>query len=148
MTQDVEEDLLRPEMDEVLIHVAHAMAARATCSYLHVGAIVAREGRILTSGYNGAPAGMPHCDHAPRVPGEPVTPCTTAVHAEANAVAFAARYGTALDGGTMYTTVSPCVACAQLIINSGINRVVTDSLYRDETGWNMLLLANVRCNLL
>lgn len=148
MSQPIAGNLLRPEMDEVLIHVAHAMSARATCSYLQVGAIVAHDGRILTSGYNGAPSGMPHCEHTPRVPGEPVTPCTTAIHAEANAIAFAARYGTSLDYGTMYTTVSPCVACAQLIINSGIVRVVTDNLYRDESGWNLLSSANVRCDML
>src|SRR5687767_4618485 len=110
-------------MDQVLMNVAREMARRGTCSRQRVGAVVARDGRILTSGYNGSPRGMLHCVHPPgetsHVRGVDAPTCTLAVHAEANAVAFAARHGIALDGATLYTTLSPCVPCAQLVVNAG-----------------------------
>lgn len=133
----------RPSMDEVLMHVAGAMAARSTCSYASVGCVLARDGRLLSSGYNGSPAGMPHCLHPTRVAGKPVEPCSTAVHAEANAVAFAARHGVSLQGATLYTTMTPCVACAQLIIQAGIVKVIAALAYRDPRGWDLIYDANV-----
>lgn len=133
----------RPSIDEVLLHVAYAIAARSTCPYNHVGAIVALHGRVLTTGYNGAPAGMQHCTHGPRVEGKAIVPCVNAVHAEMNAIAFAARHGVSLDGGTMYTTLSPCRTCAQLIINAGILTVVFGEMYRDSAGLDLLSAAKV-----
>jgi dCMP deaminase len=136
------EDYVRPSMDEVLMHIAYAVAARGTCPYNKVGSTISRDGRVLTTGYNGAPAGMDHCSHGPRDP-ENVVPCTTAVHAETNAIAFAARWGVALGGAVMHTTLSPCRTCAQLIINAGISRVVCDEVYRDPTGIDLLVDAGV-----
>ena len=128
---------MRSTMDQTLIRIASVMAERGTCSRAHVGAVVARNGRIISTGYNGAPAGLPHCAHtcacapagglAPNVDHWPscpaVQPCTISVHAEANAIAFAARAGVATEGTDMYVTMSPCVQCARLIINAGIARV-------------------------
>lgn len=133
----------RPSVEDTLMHIAWVWAARSTCSYTHVGAVVHREGRILSSGYNGAPAGMPHCEHPPRVPGIPVQPCRTAVHAEANAIAFAARHGVPLYLAEMTTTVTPCVACAQLIVQAGITTVYADEAYRDPAGVELLKAASV-----
>lgn len=133
----------RPSVDETLMHVAYAMAARATCPYTSVGVVIARDGRILSSGYNGSPSGMPHCRHEPRTAGHQVEPCTTAVHAEANAVAFAARHGTPLHQATLYTTVTPCIACAQLIIQAGIAKVIAAESYRDQRGWDLILNAGL-----
>ncbi len=128
----------RPSMGDVLLESARLMAARSTCPHARVGTVVAREGRVLSSGYNGSPAGMEHCTHGPRRPGdEPVT-CPTSVHAEANAVAFAARHGTALEGATLYTTLTPCRPCAQLIIQAGITGVVAAEWYRDQSGVELL----------
>jgi dCMP deaminase len=133
----------RPEIGQVLMQTAVAFAERSTCERAHVRAVIAVEGRIISTGYNGAPAGMPHCNHVrthgvsgydhsdlepcplgdPDCDGVERTTCPTAVHAEANAIAFAARHGVQLQGATVYTTHSPCVPCAQLIINAGIKEV-------------------------
>lgn len=130
----------RHSMPEVLLDIAFVMAHRATCQRAHVGAVVARSGRILSSGYNGAPAGMPHCEHPPDGDSELSRQehCGRAVHAEANAVAFAARYGVALDGADLFCTMAPCVKCAQLIINAGIRTVTYEESYRDGNGVALL----------
>lgn len=134
---------------------ARLWAARSTCSRLHVGCVIARESRILTTGYNGTPSGMLHCDHTCTCPSKKFgnekhskgclagEPCTTAVHAEANAIAFAARYGLLLEGAFLYTTHMPCLNCCMLIVNSGIAAVVWDIDYRDESGLKLLEVAGV-----
>lgn len=133
----------RPDIDETLMAIAALWAQRGTCNRAAVGAVVTLNGRIITTGYNGAPAGMPHCDHDETF----VPPCTNAVHAEANALAFAAKHGTPTDGATLYTTLTPCVPCAQLIINAGIKRVVAHSPYRVMDGWNLLYDAGIELDL-
>jgi dCMP deaminase len=133
-------------MDETLLAVAYVMSQRGTCSRAQVGCVVALDGRVLATGYNGAPRGMTHCEHDELThddygPNEPT--CATAVHAEANAVAFAARNGVSLDGSTVFTTLSPCVVCAQLLVNVGTERVVCAKLYRDPSGVELLVRAGV-----
>jgi dCMP deaminase len=133
----------RPTRDVVLMEIAHVIAKRSTCSRAQVGALVTRKGRILSTGYNGAPAGMAHCNHRYQSPLDS-RGCNTAVHAEANAVAFAARYGVRTDGADIFSTLAPCLACAQLIINCGITRVVCGGTYRDPAGFQLLVGANIR----
>ena len=138
----------RPSVDETLLHVAYAWSRRGTCPRAYVGAVLAVDGRTVSSGYNGAPAGMPHCDCAPLVPGLDVDDsmgagCPDAVHAEANAVAFAARNGIATAGSTLYTTLTPCVVCARLLINAGVVRVVAVDRYRVSDGEDLLRAAGV-----
>jgi dCMP deaminase len=137
----------RPSMDQTLMSVAELMAQRGTCSRATVGVVIARDGRPLATGYNGAPRGMAHCLHPPgEVSAErdvEAPTCRVAVHAEANAVAFAARYGITLDGATLYTTLSPCIPCAQLIVNAGIRTVYVRERYRDLGGVRLLNEANV-----
>jgi dCMP deaminase len=140
--------------DEMLMSMAKISALRGTCSRASVGVVIARDGRILSTGYNGAPSGVTHCDHtcdcrsldytgghlhAPVCNSE--QPCLVAVHAEANAISWAARGGISLLDSTMYVTMSPCRSCAQLIINSGVNRIIIDQWYRDPAG--VTLLASV-----
>lgn len=131
---------MRIDRDEWLLQMAEHVALRGTCSRYQVGVVLAKEGRVLVTGYNGAPAGLPHCEHectchqidfeahsetcAAR-PG-----CPVAVHAEANAIAYAARLGIALEGASLYCSLSPCVSCAQLIINAGVRQVFFRSCYR------------------
>lgn len=146
---------MRPDRDETLMQIAEVMAQRGTCSRAQVGAVIARDSRVLVTGYNGAPAGMPHCDHTNDGPDmwddwrRPIgwiingqhqnhTGCSVAVHAEANVIAYAARYGTSLVEATLYTTWSPCPACAMLIVNSGIVRVVYRNEYRLTDGLDLL----------
>lgn len=129
---------MRGSRDLLLMRVAAQFAAQATCSRLLVGAVASKDGRILSTGYNGAPAGMPHCRHDFEE-----GPCTTSVHAEANAVAFAARHGVSLSGATLHTTHSPCMTCAHLLVNSGFVRVVYQSAYRDVSPLMLLEDAGV-----
>lgn len=118
---------------------AWSWAERGTCSRLHVGCVVARGSRSVASGYNGAPPGLPHCVH--RLDED--APCREATHAEANALAFAARYGVSTDGATVYTTHSPCAACAALVIAAGVSRVVYGLAFRDTAGIERLEEAGV-----
>jgi dCMP deaminase len=122
----------RPTRADTLLTVAYAMAERSTCTRLHVGAVAATDGRILSTGYNGAPAGTPHCTHPPS------EVCNRSVHAEANAVAYAARHGVSLEGAEIYATDSPCYTCACLLINAGISAVIFIRKYRDESGLQLL----------
>ena len=149
-------DSVRPSRELTLMKVAHDFADRSTCSRAHVGAVFARDGRVLVTGYNGAPAGMPHCDHTcdcvPMVVEDPVDqvppqhrvdcaskkPCIISVHAEANAVSFAAKHGVSLERSELYTTFTPCLPCAQLVINVGVVLVYACEAYRDNRGVQLL----------
>jgi dCMP deaminase len=143
---------MRPTEIDVLLHCAYAVAARGTCPSIQVGCVIARASRILSTGYNGAPSGMPHCDHATRqstLGGDPNVPtCVTAIHAESNAIAFAARHGTPLHDAMMVTTLTPCRTCAQLAIQAGITTVVCDNAYRDISGVQLLRDAGVDVTIL
>lgn len=136
--------MTRPTRDELLMEHAKLAALRGTCQRAQVGVVVARDGRILVTGYNGAPAGLSHCTHQP----DDLLPdgCKRAVHAECNAIAYAARYGIPLLGGTLYTTHMSCLPCAQLIINAGIVRLVADNPYRDPAGMDLLFAAGLQVN--
>lgn len=126
--------------DEFLAEAAALVAKRSTCLRLQVGSVVALDGRILVTGYNGAPAGMPHCTPETCSPNKP---CTRTVHAEANCIAFAARHGIELAHAFMYSTDSPCMDCAKLIINSGIKGVFYQREYRDRAPIDLLINAGV-----
>ena len=131
----------RISRDEMLISVAHQVALRGTCSRLKVGAVLARSGRILSTGYNGAPSGMPHCEHPIRE--DSSSGCTISVHAETNAVAWAARCGVEVAGAELFCTDAPCLECAKVVINAGIIRVVFERPYRLTAGEDLLRAANV-----
>lgn len=96
----------------------------------------------MTTGYNGPPASMPHCEHPTEDMGTGFS-CTSAVHAEANAIAFAARYGMATEHAELYVTHSPCSTCAKLIVNAGIIRVAYGVEFRDLTGLDLLEAAGI-----
>lgn len=141
----------------MLMGMAVLAADRSTCSRAQVGAVISIEGRPLSLGYNGAPSGLAHCDHActcsvqlsPMGAGEhhpdcfSVKPCLISVHAEANAIAFAAKHGVAITGASMHLTLTPCRSCAQLIINAGIAVVVYQARYRDDSGLDILRNAGI-----
>lgn len=132
----------RPNRDEWLMRLAVVMSTRGTCNRAQVGAIISREGRIISTGYVGAPAGLPHCTDVGCSLGIN-SGCSRTVHAEANAIAFAARFGTSTDGAELHCTHSPCDACAKSVINSGISRVVYEHPYRDPTGLVLLETAGL-----
>jgi len=128
---------MRITRDEMLLTIAGIVAKRSTCERAQVGAVIARDHRIISIGYGGAPSGMKHCFEVGCEQG-PDGGCIRTVHAEANAVAFAARSGIKVEGSTIYITHSPCLDCAKLIINSGITRVVYNRLYRERRGIALL----------
>lgn len=130
-------------MDTTLLDMARVLAKRSTCARALVGVVIALDGRVLSTGYNGAPAGIKHCEHVGSSSPDDATGCEVAVHAEANAIAFAAKHGVALAGSTLYTTLAPCLRCAQLIINTGVVRVVIGRVYRDHSGARMLESLNI-----
>jgi dCMP deaminase len=127
----------RISRDQMLMEMAIIASKRSTCNRKHVGAIIAIDGRPVSVGYAGAPAGLPHCLEHGCLTG-PEGGCIRTQHAEANAIAFAARKGIATEGATLYTTVSPCLACAKLIINAGISEVWYLELYRKTEGIGLL----------
>lgn len=129
----------RPSRSEVLMEKAFSTAKRSTCNRLHVGAIVAREGRDITSGYNGPPSGFPHCEHE-----DWEGSCKLAVHAERNAIDFAARYGGhGTDAAELFVTHSPCHDCAKDVIQAGIICVYYAIPFRDTHGLDLLNYAGI-----
>jgi dCMP deaminase len=121
----------RPSWDEYFMNIARAVASRSTCSRRSVGAIVVKEKRILATGYNGAPAGLRQFDHtdgADMRDGH----CARSTHAEQNAIVQAAKYGTPIDGATVFCTAQPCLTCAKLLVNAGARRVVFEGDYPDD----------------
>lgn len=150
----------RPSRDSTLMAVAQVFAERSTCSRLHVGAVFSRGGRILVTGYNGAPSGLPHCNHRcdcsrMEVEGRWGSEarhfdgcaskqlCITAEHAERNAIAWAARNGVKLEGSEAHITHMPCLACAMAMINAGVDRVVYLEPYRLLDGVKLLDQAGI-----
>lgn len=121
----------------MLIDIAFTVAKRGTCERAKVGAVIARGGRVISTGYVGAPAGAEHCTSIGCRLGNH-NGCVRTVHAEANAIAYAAREGTATESAELFCTHSPCEPCAKLIISAGIRRVVYAARYRDEAGIDLL----------
>ena len=147
----------RLSRDNMLLGVAVIIGQRGTCSRLSVGAVASIDGRIIATGYNGAPSGLPHCDHRCTCQGEVsvarphhtlcpgrLTSCENAEHAERNAIAFAARHGLALKGSEMHVTHAPCLQCARSIINAGIQRVTYINPYRLTDGVDLLVQAGIQ----
>jgi len=122
----------------MLMSQALIISTRGTCSRAQVGAIITREGRPISTGYNGAPAGLAHCEHGGEEKG-----CEVAVHAEMNAIAFAARFGVGTENAALYCTHEPCANCAKLIINAGISEVYYLEPYRLHDGLHLLETAGV-----
>ncbi len=127
----------RPTIDQTMLGTAEIWARRSTCSRLSVGAVLARDGRVLSTAYNGPPAGQPHCAHTDD------QPCVESVHAEANALLWAARHGVSSLGATLYVTHAPCLGCSGLVINAGIVRVVYRDPYRSSEGLARLASAGL-----
>lgn len=137
------EDLLeRPSWDAYFMAIVRAVATRATCSRRAIGAVLVKNKMILATGYNGAPAGLRHCDHTHG--GDLLNGhCARSTHAEQNAIVQAARHGVSIEGATLYCSNNPCLTCAKLLINAGVCRIVYDSSYPDEIAIGLLAEAGV-----
>lgn len=131
------------------MEIAQVVSKRSTCVRRQIGAIVVKDKRILTTGYNGAPSGLPHCielkcmrDELGIASGTRHELCR-ALHAEQNAIMQAALYGVSTKGSTLYCTHQPCSLCAKAIINSGVKRVVFQGDYPDDFALEMLEQAEI-----
>lgn len=129
--------------------ITHFVATRSTCLRRHVGAILVRDKRILSTGYNGAPTGIEHClevgclrEQLGIPSGERHELCR-ALHAEQNAIIQAALHGVSIKESTLYCTTLPCVICSKMLINSGIRKIVYQEGYPDELAREMLAQAGV-----
>lgn len=122
--------------------LAEVYSLRATCPRGRIGAVLVREGRPIAAGYNGAPAGLDHCFDAGCETGSGGG-CSRTIHAEANAIAAAAKAGITTEGAELYVTLAPCLSCAQLIINTGVKSVIFRDSYRIEAGIRLLVDAGV-----
>jgi dCMP deaminase len=131
----------RPGWDQYFMEIARTVATRATCPRAMVGAVLTRDRRILTTGYNGAPRGVPHCLDVgcTMVDGH----CLRATHAEANAIVQGALHGVSLQGATAYCTHQPCAGCTKLLISAGVERIVYRDAYPDPVGEMLLREAGV-----
>ncbi len=155
---------MKPTRDQTFMEIAAVMAKRSTCTRGQVGAVIVRDRRIIATGYNGAPPGQPECIEVgcdelvmyKEPPGgiiaqgedeyvEVSLGCQRAIHAEANAIAFAARHGVPVEGATMYCTHGPCLGCAKLMASAGIIRSVFQISYRDPAGYYLLLEMGIPC---
>ncbi len=144
------EKYIRPSWDEYFMKLASLVAERSTCLRHHVGAIIVKNKRVLTTGYNGAVRNMPDCleigclkDKLKISSGMGHDVCI-AIHSEQNAIIQAGVHGINIDGGTMYCTHTPCMICTRMIINAGIKEVVSYQDYTDKNARSYLRKAGVK----
>jgi dCMP deaminase len=132
------------------MEIATVVSKRSTCLHRHVGAVLVRDKHILSTGYNGAPSGLPHCEEVGcirdrgNIPSGERHELCRGTHAEANAIIQAALHGISTENATMYCTHQPCVLCAKLIINAKIREVVYREPYPDSLSLELLKQANIK----
>lgn len=141
--------MTRPSWEEYFMSIAHQVALRSTCLRRQVGCIIVLEKRIVSTGYNGAPSGLPHCEEVGCVredrgvaSGERHELCR-GLHAEQNAIIQAALHGTAVGGGALFCTHKPCILCTKMLINAGIRRVYYVEGYQDTLAEEMAREAEI-----
>ena len=130
----------RPSWHQYFLTITRNVAERSTCTRAKVGAVIVRDKNILATGYNGAPAGMPHCIDAgclvytSKTPtGEVEENCFRTIHAEINAIAQAAKNGANIRDAEIYITHTPCIPCLKVLVNTGIRRVFYEHEYKLHT---------------
>ncbi|MDD4877313.1 MAG: dCMP deaminase family protein [Dehalococcoidales bacterium] len=128
----------RPDIDEYFLKIASVVAERSTCHRHHVGALAVRDKHILSTGYNGAAAGLKDClelgclRNERGIPSGERQELCRAIHAEQNVIIQAALHGVSLEGSTIYATHTPCILCAKMLVNSKITRYVSFGKYNDD----------------
>lgn len=150
---------LRPSWDEYFMAIADIVGSRATCDRGRSGCVIAKDKHILTTGYVGAPKGLPHCDEVghefhtvTNTDGSASKHCIRTTHAEQNAIVQGSSVGISLEGSTLYCYMTPCYICAKMIINAGIKKVIAKKDYHageqskqifKEAGIEYILLENI-----
>ncbi len=142
-------DLSRPSWEEYFMDITLLVAKRSTCTRRAVGAVIIKDKRILSTGYNGAPTGIPHCSQTGclreklNIPSGERHELCRGIHAEQNAIIQAAFHGVSIKGATLFCTNLPCSICAKMIINAGIRKICYLEEYKDPMSDEMLKDAGI-----
>lgn len=127
----------RPAFDDIYMELAVNLARRSHCIKRHVGAVLVKDTRIISIGYNGPPSGTANCDiewPEEGCPRDSKGGCSLAIHAEQNAILYAVKNKMGVEGATLYVTLSPCLACARIIFTMGISKVIFLNSYAEHKG--------------
>ena len=144
----------RPSWDEYFLDVAKLVSKRATCLRRSVGSVLVKDKRILATGYNGAPAGLKHCfdigciRQKLKIPSGERHELCRALHAEQNALIQASLYGISVKGSSLYSTCTPCVICAKMLINAGIKEIFVSDGYPDKMALDFLKEAKIKVKII
>jgi dCMP deaminase len=144
----------RISADEYFLKIASVVAERSTCLRHHMGAVAVKDKHILTTGFNGAPAGVKDClelgclRNAQNIPSGTRTEICRAIHAEQNVIIQAALHGISLDSCTIYCTHTPCVLCAKMMVNARVKRVVIFTKYADDSFKELFREAGIQVDVL
>ena len=144
----------RPSWDSYFMKIAEDVATRSTCLRRQVGAVIVKDKRILTTGYNGAPTGISHCNEQNclriihNVPSGERHELCRGLHAEQNAIIQAAYYGVSVKGANIYITHQPCSICTKMLINSGIESFIFRTPYKDFLAQQMIAEAGIKCRIM
>lgn len=139
----------RPTWDQYFMEIAELVSSRSTCLRRKVGAVIVKDKRILTTGYNGAPRGLIHClkvgclREENKIPSGEHQELCRGLHAEQNAIIQAALHGINISNSYLYCTDQPCVTCVKMIINAGINRIYYYKTYPDKLARKLILEAGI-----
>jgi len=140
----------RPSWNVYFMDIAHLVSERSTCMRRKVGAVMVKNRAILATGYNGAPAGIPHCSetgclrHQLNVPSGEKHELCRGLHAEQNAIIQAAVHGISITGASLYCTNHPCSICAKMLINAGIQSIYYQDGYQDDLSKTLFDSADIQ----
>ena len=141
----------RPTWDQYFMTITRQVAERSTCKRAKVGAVIVRDRNIMATGYNGSPAGLPHCIdvgclvYESRTPdGEIETNCYRTIHAEINAITQAAKNGAPIRDADIYVTHTPCIHCMKVLINTGIRNIYFEKEYKRHTVADLLKYSKIK----
>ncbi len=128
----------KPSFDDIYMDLAVNLAKKSHCIKMHVGAVLTKDTRIISLGYNGPPSGTHNCDEEWPEKGcsrDQKGGCSLALHAEENAILYASKNIVSLEGSTLYVTLSPCLPCARIIFTTGIKKVYYLNSYAEYKGF-------------
>lgn len=137
---EIEKEIImkkKPSFEDIYMDLAESLAVRSHCVKAQVGAVLTKDTRIISLGYNGPPAGTHNCDEVwpeEGCPRDSKGSCSLALHAEQNAILYASKNGVTIDGSTLFVTLSPCIACARVIYSVGIKKVFFKRSYAQFKG--------------
>ena len=141
----------RPSWHEYFMQITELVSTRSTCLRRRVGAVIVRDRRILTTGYNGPPRNIVHCEDRGgclrdelKIPSGQRMELSRAIHAEQNAIIQAAKVGISIQDSTLYVTTHPCFTCAKMLINAGVQEIIYKEGYPDEFSREILKEAGIR----